>query len=75
MPLTSRRFDSFAGADVAQIRQFVDLKASFAMLADVNTIDTWAAPHNASGITPNTPIDSNDSPPGNNQQREEIRGY
>jgi hypothetical protein len=43
--------------------------------ADVNTINTWAEPRNANGITPNTVIDSNDSPPGNNQQRMTIRGY
>ena len=70
------------------IRNFVDLKESFSMLAldpngndvaallrDVNTINTWAEPRNANGITPNTPIDSNDSPPGNNQQRMKYRGY
>jgi len=43
--------------------------------ADVNTINTWAEPHNANGVTPNTVIDSNGSPAGNNQQRMEIRGY
>ena len=51
----------------------------FALLVDansyVNTINTWAEPHNANGVTPNTVIDSNDSPPGNNQQRLRIVGY
>jgi len=40
---------------------------------DVNTINTWAEPHNANGITPNTVIDSNDEPPKNNQQRMSAR--
>ena len=35
----------------------------------------WADVHNAMGITPNTPIDSNDEPAGNNQQRMQTRGY
>lgn len=57
-----------------QIRQFVALKTT--MLAEYdNTIDTWASPHNADGVTPNTVIDSNDEPAGTNQQRQEIRGY
>ena len=43
------------------------------MLDDVNTINTWAEPHNANGITPNTVIDSNDEPPQNNQQRTRPR--
>ena len=42
---------------------------------DVNTINTWAEPHNANGITPNTIIDSNDEPPCNNQQRMAARNY
>jgi hypothetical protein len=41
----------------------------------VNTINSWAEPHNANGVTPNTVIDSNDEPPCNNQQREIARGY
>mmetsp|Transcript_28819 Transcript_28819/g.45187 ORF Transcript_28819/g.45187 Transcript_28819/m.45187 type:complete len:150 (+) Transcript_28819:222-671(+) len=41
----------------------------------VNTINTWAEPHNANGVTPNTVIDSNDEPPANNQQRMSQRGY
>ena len=45
------------------------------MLDDVNTINTWAEPHNANGVTPNTVIDSNDEPAGNNQQRMAARGY
>ncbi|EKX38826.1 hypothetical protein GUITHDRAFT_115153 [Guillardia theta CCMP2712] len=45
------------------------------MLDDVNTINTWAEPHNANGVTPNTVIDSNDEPPANNQQRMAARGY
>jgi len=45
------------------------------MLDDVNTINTWAEPHNANGVTPNTVIDSNDEPPKNNQQRMTARGY
>jgi hypothetical protein len=70
------------------IRQFSDLKASFqqlaldpngndvaALLTYVNTINTWAEPRSANGLTANTVIDSNDSPPGNNQQRMKIRGY
>ena len=44
------------------------------MLDDVNTINTWAEPHNANGVTPNTVIDSNDEPAGNNQQRMVARG-
>ena len=44
-------------------------------LPDVNTINTWAEPHNANGVTPNTIIDSNDEPPGNNQQRMSYRNY
>ena len=39
----------------------------FALLLDansyVNTINTWAEPHNANGVTPNSIIDSNDEPP------------
>ena len=42
---------------------------------DINTINTWAEPHNANGVTPNTIIDSNDEPAGNNQQRIATRGY
>ena len=45
------------------------------ILDDVNTINTWAEPHNANGVTPNTVIDSNDEPPCNNQQRMTIRAY
>jgi hypothetical protein len=45
------------------------------MLDDVNTINTWAEPHNANGVTPTTVIDSNDEPPQNNQQRMSARGY
>jgi len=48
---------------------------SGAGIKDVNTINTWAEPHNANGITPNTVIDSNDEPPKNNQQRMAARGY
>ena len=32
-------------------------------------------PHSANGVTPNTIIDSNDEPAGNNQQRMVARGY
>ena len=32
-------------------------------------------PHSANGVTPNTVIDSNDEPAGNNQQRMVARGY
>ena len=46
-----------------------------ALLRDVNTINTWAEPRNANGITPNTVIDSNDLTLGNNQQRMKYRGY
>ena len=49
--------------------------SSFAWAADINTINTWAEPRNANGVTPNTIIDSNDEPPGNNQQRISIRNY
>ena len=74
--------------------------ATFSMLidanTDVNTINTWAEPHNANGeivwlrrfessflmlylydagVTPNTIIDSNDEPAGNNQQRIIARNY
>ena len=45
------------------------------LFADINTINTWAEPHNANGVTPNTIIDSNDEPPGNNQQRIATRNY
>jgi hypothetical protein len=41
----------------------------------VNTINTWAEPRNANGLTSNTIIDSNDEPAGNNQQRIGTRGY
>ena len=48
----------------------------FAILAAYeNTINTWAEPHNANGVTANTVIDSNDEPPKNNQQRMAARGY
>ncbi len=43
--------------------------------ADINNINTWAEPHNANGVTPNTIIDSNDEPPANNQQRITTRNY
>ena len=45
------------------------------MLDGVNTINIWAEPHSANGVTPNTVIDSNDEPPCNNQQRMIGRGY
>ena len=59
---------------------FIVVQKMFALLAmtmldDVNTINTWAEPHNANGVTPNTVIDSNDEPAGNNQQRMAARGY
>ena len=41
----------------------------------VNTINTWAEVRSAEGLSPNIPINSNDEPPGNNQQRLSIRGY
>jgi hypothetical protein len=48
----------------------------FAILAAYeNTINTWAEPRSAEGVTPNTVIDSNDEPPQNNQQRMTVRGY
>ena len=37
--------------------------------------DARKQPHNANGVTPNTVIDSNDEPAGNNQQRMVGRGY
>ena len=68
------------------IREFMALKSTMLeldgngvdedyQLRYVNTINTWAEPLNAQGITPNTVIDSNDEPPGNNQQRLQTRGY
>eukprot|EP00292_Cryptomonas_paramecium_P025508 CAMPEP_0113710616 /NCGR_PEP_ID=MMETSP0038_2-20120614/30259_1 /TAXON_ID=2898 /ORGANISM="Cryptomonas paramecium" /LENGTH=74 /DNA_ID=CAMNT_0000636699 /DNA_START=14 /DNA_END=238 /DNA_ORIENTATION=+ /assembly_acc=CAM_ASM_000170 len=70
------------------IREFVALRATFSSLAldgngideanelrYVNTINTWAEVRSAEGITANTVIDSNDEPPGNNQQRLSTRGY
>eukprot|EP00291_Cryptomonas_curvata_P014388 CAMPEP_0172151524 /NCGR_PEP_ID=MMETSP1050-20130122/276_1 /TAXON_ID=233186 /ORGANISM="Cryptomonas curvata, Strain CCAP979/52" /LENGTH=57 /DNA_ID=CAMNT_0012819637 /DNA_START=195 /DNA_END=368 /DNA_ORIENTATION=- len=45
------------------------------IIPDINTINTWAEPHNANGVTPNTIIDSNDEPPANNQQRIATRNY
>lgn len=42
---------------------------------DVNTIDTWAIPHNENGISPNIPIYSGDTPFGVNEKRYEVRGY
>ena len=67
------------------IRDFVALKASTTMLSNglddayelryVNSINTWAEVKSAEGISANTVINSNDEPPGNNQQRLEIRGY
>jgi hypothetical protein len=41
----------------------------------VNTIDSWAVPHNESGISPNIPIYSGDVPFGVNKKRYEVRGY
>ncbi len=56
-----------------QATMFALLKMT--MLDDINTINTWAEPHNANGVTPNSVIDSNDEPPCNNQQRMTVRGY
>jgi len=44
----------------ATIRQFQELVE----VPYVNTINTWAEPRSAEGVTANTVIDSNDSPPG-----------
>mmetsp|Transcript_73196 Transcript_73196/g.152849 ORF Transcript_73196/g.152849 Transcript_73196/m.152849 type:complete len:93 (-) Transcript_73196:67-345(-) len=52
-----------------------DKKAAGPFIPDINTINTWAEPHNANGVTPNTIIDSNDEPPCNNQQRMIARSY
>lgn len=41
----------------------------------VNTIDTWAVPHNENGISPNIPIYSGDVPYGVNKKRYEVRGF
>jgi len=41
----------------------------------VNTIDTWAVPHNENGISPNIPIYSGDVPFGVNKKRYDVRGY
>ena len=54
---------------------FALLRQTLEYVPDVNTINTWAEPHNANGITPNTIIDSNDEPAGNNQQRIAARNY
>jgi len=55
----------------ATIRQFQELVE----VPYVNTINTWAEPRSAEGVTANTVIDSNDEPPQNNQQRMAVRGY
>jgi len=57
----------------AQVKMFATL--AMTMLDDINTINTWAEPHNANGVTPNTIIDANDEPPSNNQQRMTMRAY
>jgi hypothetical protein len=51
------------------------LRTDLEYVPDVNTINTWAEPRNANGVTPNTIIDSNDEPPANNQQRISTRNY
>ena len=57
-------------------RMFSLLRATMLeYVPDINTINTWAEPHNANGVTPNTIIDSNDEPPANNQQRMTARNY
>jgi hypothetical protein len=45
----------------ATIRQFQELDVE---VPYVNTINTWAEVKSAEGVTANTVIDSNDSPPG-----------
>ncbi len=61
------------GLVLCRVKMFAVLMMT--KLDDVNTINTWAEPHNANGVTPNTVIDSNDEPPCNNQQRMTIRAY
>ena len=56
-------------------KMFSLLRTVLEYIPDVNTINTWAEPHNANGVTPNTIIDSNDEPAGNNQQRIAARNY
>jgi hypothetical protein len=61
--------------DCAEMFSLLEAVAAGPVIPDVNTINTWAEPHNANGVTPNTVIDSNDEPPANNQQRMAARGY
>ena len=49
--------------------------AQIASQDDVNTINTWAEPENANGVTPNSVIDWNDEPPERNRERMRIRNY
>jgi len=69
----------YVRGQVTVILKFFSCAEMFALLLDansyVNTINTWAEPHNANGVTPNSIIDSNDEPPCNNQQRMIQRGY
>ncbi len=68
------------------IREFVALQSTTTtMLSNgiddayelryVNSINNWAEVRSAEGLSPNIPINSNDEPPGNNQQRLSVRGY
>ena len=74
VPVQSLRVDTKLTCGACSGRTMFSLLA-MTMLDDVNTINTWAEPHNANGVTPNTVIDSNDEPPKNNQQRMTARGY
>jgi hypothetical protein len=62
-------------SDISLLLRRMFALLAFTQLNDVNTINTWAEPHNANGVTPNSVIDSNDEPAGNNQQRMAARGY
>ena len=70
-PETDSRWRMCAETMFSDIRQLQSLY----VVPVPNTINTWAEPHNANGVTPNSIIDSNDEPPCNNQQRMIQRGY
>lgn len=79
-------FDSKPCCRFDNIREFVALQSTTTtMLSNglndayelryVNSINTWAEVRSAEGLSPNIPINSNDEPPGNNQERLAVRGY
>eukprot|EP00294_Goniomonas_avonlea_P004374 CAMPEP_0114555400 /NCGR_PEP_ID=MMETSP0114-20121206/8729_1 /TAXON_ID=31324 /ORGANISM="Goniomonas sp, Strain m" /LENGTH=86 /DNA_ID=CAMNT_0001740523 /DNA_START=25 /DNA_END=286 /DNA_ORIENTATION=+ len=53
----------------ATLVQLQALRGGVGGFGVVNSINDWAEPHNANGVTPNTPIDSNTEPPRNNMKR------